>query len=375
MRIGSKKKILNILQCILLILFFHCQAKAQKVKTIDGVKVILNGEKPKPPEGVQVKISLEEDLIVGTGDDPDESFSEVTSFVVDDEGNIFALDFKDHKIKVFDKSGKFLRFIGEKGQGPGEMDMPAGILITPENELVVEDATTKRLAFFTLEGKFIKNVSFADKMGMVNFIMDSNGNYFAREIGFADNKLLFEMKKYDRDLKLQFAIDKVEFPFPQPGIKINLMDMLTIYQFDQRGNILYGRNLDYEIKFFTPDGMHLRSIRKEYNQVKITPEDIEEILDRIPSMGPVNMKELFDFPKYFPPYQFFTLDEQGRLFVRTWEKGKNKDEYLIDIFDAEGRFISQFATKADIRLWKNQKMYAIEETEEGFKVIKQYSVS
>ena len=70
-----------------------------------------------------------------------------------------------------------------------------------------------------------------------------------------------------------------------------------------------------------------------------------------------------------------TLDEQDRLFVRTWVKGKDEGAYIVDVFDAEGRFISQFETKLDIRVWKDDKAYGLEENEDGFMVVKRYRVS
>jgi hypothetical protein len=69
------------------------------------------------------------------------------------------------------------------------------------------------------------------------------------------------------------------------------------------------------------------------------------------------------------------LDEENRLFVRTYTKGKVKDEYVIDIFDKDGIFISQLTTKADFRIWKNSKVYSVEENDDGFKILKRYSVT
>ena len=159
MYIKNKPNIIHILLCFLLIFSFHCQAEAQKVKTIDGVKVILNGKKPKPAKDVPTKIRLEEDLIVGTGDDPDESFSEVTSFIVDDEGNIYALDLKDRKIKAFDKAGKFLRLVGKKGQGPGEIVNTEHLTVGPMDDIIVTDPFRK-LITYDRDGNFKKEVAY-----------------------------------------------------------------------------------------------------------------------------------------------------------------------------------------------------------------------
>jgi hypothetical protein len=373
-----KKRILIVL-VILAGLLCVRPALAQKVKTVDSVTVVSNGKKPVPVKGQPAKIKLTEELTIGGGGNPDESFSQVGTFVVDAEGGILALDFKDQKIKVFDRTGKFIRLIGKPGQGPGELGMASGIQLMADNTLVVEDATNRRLALFKPSGEFIKNISTSDKLGLVNILLDGKGNAIGREMGLAEGnaKMFFEIKRFDANLKPLFTLDKIEFPVPIPGsgTKMNILEMMSGYQFDPAGNIYYGRNADYEIKIYNPEGKHIRTIQKEYDQVKVTQTDIDEMLERIPNTMPgVNIKEMFSFPEYFPPYQFFLLDDQGRLYVRTFTKGKAKGEYEIDVFDAEGKFFAQFITKSDLRLWKAGKAYGIEETDEGYQVIKRYAV-
>jgi hypothetical protein len=190
--------------------------------------------------------------------------------------------------------------------------------------------------------------------------------------------MFFEIKKFDANLKPLFSLDKIEFPIPIPGsgTKMNILEMMSIYQFDPMDNIYYGRNANYEIKVYSSEGKHIRTIQKEYDRVKVTQADIDEMLARIPNVTPgVNFKDMISFPEYFPPFQFFLLDDQGRLYVRTFIKGKAKGEYEFDVFDPDGRFVAQFITKADLRLWKAGKAYGIEETDEGYQVIKRYAVS
>ena len=373
------RKSITMSLSLLLVLVLSGPITAQKIKTEDGIKIISNGSKPKPQKGVPSKVTFTEELRFGEGDDPETSFSQVAFFVVTDEGHVIAGDIKDKKVKVFDAEGNFLRNIGKSGQGPGEFQIPGGLALTPNNELMVEDSIARRLAFFTLEGEFIKNVSMADKMSLLNLVLDADGNYLGRQLGMEDQKMYFEMKKYDQDLNPVFTMDKIEFeiPIPGSGVKVDIMDMTTIYLFDSSGNVYYGRNRDYEIKVFKPDGTHSRSIRKDFKPVKVTQEDVDMMLERMPSgmMWGIDPTEFIEFPKEFPPFQMFILDEQDRLFVRTWVKGKEEEAYIVDVFDAEGRFISQFETKLDFRVWKGDKVYGLEENEDGFMVVKRYRVS
>jgi hypothetical protein len=362
------------------ILLIFGLAEGQKTKTVDGVTVVSNAKKPNPVKGQPSKLVLTGELTVGGGSNPDEAFSQVTAFVVDDEGTIFALDFKDQKIKAFDRTGKYLRSIGKPGQGPGELGMASGIQLAGDNTLVVEDAANRRLALFKPTGEFIKNVSTSGMLGLVGILVDGKGNVLGREMGLAEGnaKMFFEIKKFDPDLKPLFTLDKIEFPIPVPGSgnKMNILDLISVYQFDPAGNIYYGRNANYEIKIYSPEGKHVRTIQKEFDPVKVTQKDIDEMLARVPNVaGGANIKDMFAFPNEFPPYQYFLLDEEERMYVRTYTKGKAKGEYVIDVFDPEGRFISQFVTKSDLRLIKAGKAYGIEETDEGYQTIKRYAVS
>ena len=373
------KTILRAIICLCLISFLFSYISGQKVKTVDGIQIIQNKKTPNPPQGTRTKMTLELETVFGESDDLEKSFSQLVGFVVDDDGTIFAADFKEQKIKVFDKSGKFTYAFGEKGQGPGEFQMPAGVYLAPENRLAVNDAAARKIVYFTKEGKYIDHLCYATRMQLVNLLMDSRGNFLGRELKLEGQEMFFEIVKIDKDMKSLFSLDKIGFPIPLPGSgnKINLMDMISIFQFDSSGNIYYGRNRDYEIDIYTPEGKHVKSIRKEFQPQKITEEDKEEIMGRMDSVAvadTVNFREMFEFPKMFPPYQFFTLDEADRLIVRTWEKGEEEDAFIHDIFDQEGRFIGQFVSKINVSVWMNGKAYATDENEDGFNVIKKYSV-
>lgn len=371
----KKRRVLWLWAALVLGMAFLPSAFSQEIKTIDGVPVVLNGRKPTPVKDGPSRVTLVEELTVGKGDSPDESFLEVNLFAVDDKGRIYALDSKDRKVKAFDEGGKFLGAFGKPGQGPGEFGLPSGIQVSPSGELVVEDATNRRLAWFSLDGRFLRNVSTAGRLALVSLLLDGKGGIVGREMGLSGNEMFFEIKKFDSDLKPLFSIDKIPFAIPLPGAKLDIMSLTAAYQVDAGGRIYYGRNIEYEINVYEPQGKHSRSIRKEYDPVKITQEDIDRIMSEIPStvVGGVNVKDMFEFSKkIFPPFQSFILDDRGRLYVRTWEKGPARDEYLVDVFDPEGRFILRFPTKADLRVWKMDKVFGIEEDAEGFKVIKRY---
>lgn len=225
------RKITPVLWALLLALLAFAESPAQKIRMVDGVTVVSNGKKPVAVKGQPSKITLVEELTVGGGGgNPDESLSQVSYFVVDREERVLALDFKEQKIKVYDKTGKFLRLIGKPGQGPGELGMASGIQLMADGTIVIEDATNRRLALFKPSGEFIKNISMTGMLGLVNVLLDSKGNAIGREMGLTEGnaKMFFEVKKFDSNLKPLFTLDKIEVPLPIPGsgAKMNVMDMI-----------------------------------------------------------------------------------------------------------------------------------------------------
>jgi DNA-binding beta-propeller fold protein YncE len=60
------------------------------------------------------------------------------------------------RISVFDRSGKFLRFIGKTGTGPGEFRTPHALEFDSQGQLVVADRHNHRIQVLTKQGKFVR---------------------------------------------------------------------------------------------------------------------------------------------------------------------------------------------------------------------------
>ena len=354
------------------LLFSPVDAQKIKIKTIDGVQVVSNPKNPAPPKGTPAKMVLREELSIGEGEQEEEMFSQMTAITVDDEGNIYILDREENIIKVFDSKGKLLKSFGKQGQGPGELNGPIGIRVTPNNELMVEDVLSQRLAFFSLDGKFLRHLSTAKALGLALVRIDSKGNIMGQQIVPAEGKLTREVKKYDNELNPLFTVAVHDFPNVLAG-KINPFDLVFFFELSKDDTIYYGNLKEYKIEIFNPEGKIVKRILKEYNPVKITEEDKEEMLIRIPPEAAA-IKDRIDFPKNYPACQSFYLDDQGRLIVRTYEKGEKRGEFYHDVFDEEGRYIAKILLDVEPLVWKRGKLYAREETEDGYHILRIYNI-
>ena len=342
-----------------------------KVKTENGVTIVTNGKKPDPPKGAPTKLVLEEVYAVGGGDAPDSSFVEISALDVLKDGTVYVLDTKDSRVKVFDAKGKFLRAFGKAGQGPGELNQPVGILITPEKEVLVEDALNQRLAIFALDGTFSRHVSTARALGLSGIQMDGMGRIVARSMGLGEaGKMTMDVKAYDKDFNPKIKLASFEFPVSLQA-KINPFSAMSLlFELDRQGFLYFGSQRGYEIKVLSPEGQLLKTIGREYDPVPITKEDKDEMLKLIPNASGVNVRDMIQFPEHFPPFGNFVLADEGCLLARTYEKGRAKKEYYWDVFDAEGRYIAKVPIVHEIRLWRDGKAYFFVEDEDGYKTLR-----
>jgi len=84
-----------------------------------------------------------------------------------------------------------------------------------------------------------------------------------------------------------------------------------------------------------------------------------------------------EFPKNYYPYYFFICGDEGRIYVRTYEKDK-EGNFKYEVFDPEGRYIANFPLPGIDFLYvvKNNKMYSmVWEDEKGIPVVKRYAVT
>ena len=69
-----------------------------------------------------------------------------------------------------------------------------------------------------------------------------------------------------------------------------------------------------------------------------------------------------------------SFDEQ-----RAEWKGKieyeNGEEYCFDVFDSEGRYIAKIPLNFKPHMLKKEKIYTIEEDEDGYQYVKRYKVT
>jgi hypothetical protein len=93
----------------------------------------------------------------------------------------------------------------------------------------------------------------------------------------------------------------------------------------------------YEILVYDLEGNLLRKIRKEYDPVPYPEEfrkQTEVLAARQPAMNLFARKDMLPFNSFF-------VDDEGRLFVMTYEPGNDQDAYIHDVFDRDGVLVAR----------------------------------
>lgn len=260
-----KKPLLLVLTLLISIILSPCKSQKAEwkgtVEEMDGVTVVKN---PKEPMYGMDVFELEEELSIGEAKGTDEyMFSLVGSIDVDDEERIYVSDWKESHIKVFNRDGTYLMTIGRKGQGPGEFERITEIKIISPNELMVFDGKSRRLSYFSLDGKLNKSKSLAE-IQILDLKINSKRNFILSSVRLhqvnEETAVSFtDLRIYDEDLNLITT-----FASSKPSDVFTPFLPFLVWGLTANDNIVYGYNEAYKFQVLSPDGRAQKKIIKEY---------------------------------------------------------------------------------------------------------------
>jgi 6-bladed beta-propeller len=339
----------------------------QKIETQKGVVIVRNPVNPVPRPGGPSRLRLVEELTIGKEEKTDGYlFAGLRSIGVDDKENIWALDWTDIKVRIFDKTGKLVNTFGKKGQGPKEMENPSRMVITSDGNAAILDMN--KIALYAPDGRCLKELSTA-KTHPFRLRVDRKGFFYLDGLDLGPKRSM-SLVRYDPELKPVVKIAEVSEPF-QLGT-INAMTTLLYFNLTKADNLVWMSTSKYEMHIVDPQGKALKTIIKDYRPVKITAADRARILkDRFQGLS-----VKIEFPDAYYPTDFFLIDDEDRLYARTYEDD-GKGGLWHDVFDAEGRCFTRFSLPKDEMAFaiKKNKLYAlIVENAEGIPLIKRYAM-
>ena len=354
------------------------QAQDVKIKTENGIPVVYNPKEPVPLKGQPSRLTLKPDFTIGLeSEDANYVFSGLQHTQVDEQEYIYAADWKETLIKVYDKNGKHVRSFGRKGQGPGEIGLPFYLGIFQGNKIVVNDQANAKFIVYSREGELLKEIPTGKYRSVTRFKVDSEGCIYAISRTFDQAKTLFELKKFSP------AFDPLEtfasFEVMRTPQVAQAFSPPYFVQITRDENIVWLNPIKYELTLMNRAGKVLRRIIKDWDPVKITEAHEKRLVQQTWGDRGIRPGFKFEVPKHFPPVRSFYVDDEDQIYVRTYDyinKGEDQlDRY--DVFDPEGRYIAKFyhPRAETFQAIRKDKLYVrVEEEVSGIDLLRKYSL-
>ncbi len=375
------KKLTFLLFIITISIF--CSHESDRIEKFmeDGAEVVINHLEPYKIKGEPAILTLEKEFSIDFArDDIGElGIADATDFEVDSEGNMyfFYTNKEGDLIFKFDPHGNFETSFGQKGQGPGEMQWIIWTGIDSQDRLIVSDNGNRKILLFSNDGSLVKEIRYPSKVGLLYPL--ENGNFFG---------LWDKLPPPSDEFMYVWAFSLYNPEFEE----IKLLDTQNVYDFNTQGSRgvnerpffrsrIHSNNIyiscedrGYEILKYNLEGKILQKIQKEYKPVEVSDKLIQERKRQYEEWG---MKVWF--PKFWIPMCDFFVDDDGRIFVKTFEGGENPDEYIFDIFNPQGVFIGRKAmnslTLGDAHVCaksRRERLYCFQEKPDGFREFNVY---
>ncbi len=391
-----KKLFLLLLTSLLL---YACASKQEKPRRIkeDGIDVVLNGLAPYREDEKAVSLSLKEEFAIDTEKDylAIKGLTDIWHFDIDSEASVYILSYiiRDYAIFKFDKNGNFVAAFGPKGEGPDELQRPISLRINNRDEIFVIDSGKRKLLLFRKDGSLIQEIPFSEigrkESALVSNVIDvvplEDGNYLVQKMmeydSFSEYEVQLPLVLCDSEFKETKELDRQKVPnFNTPVRVKGIFPIFTWGVSD--GKIFVGDDeKGYAIRMYDLKGNLAREIRKKYKPVKIPAGHKRKVLELFKPYS-----EKIYFPRHWPAFRYLFADDQGRLFVMTFEQGKNPGEYIYDVFNADGILtartsLGNYGYSEYIRdempleaKAKNGRIYCTREKPSGFKELAVYKM-
>lgn len=362
------KKTIRIAVILCLAFLASCKAATAwkgSIETVDGVQIVRNPKAPMYPEGA---LELREDLSIGVAEGAEEyMFIRLRGLAVDNQGAIYALDQRKPRIDVFSDAGTHLRSIGRKGQGPGEFQNPFFISLSPAEELMVGEMG--RFSYFDRSGIFLRSRdNSVQPFAFVKFL--ANGDVVGTRMVMEEKNPRYEVVLSGPELEAKSVLAFSRMP--DPSVKYNLFGNVIRWDISGGKEIVCGSEGEsYRLDLFDAAGRVVRRIYKDYDPVPVTDLDVDRQMKR----HGFQSRDEVSFPSYLPPIWWIYADEDGRIYVSTWQKDPSSGISLFNIFDPEGRYLCDSRIPGEPIVFKNGKLYAIVEDADGIQYIKRYRLT
>lgn len=341
--------------------------------------------------------ALVPEVAIGELDAVDEySFGAINEVEVSEEGHIYVFDRQVPALREYDATGKYVRTIGQKGEGPGEYTQVNGVALHRDGRIVLWSARTGQINVYGPDGTFREGWRVP---GGSNFFtsggvfMDTAGNTYIRSrIGdpppassgatmrpFGATGLV----RWGPDGKVVDSLAPPPATIEPPSLMASTKSSMSmtslpyaprhVWAWSPLGYFVSAQTDRYAVTLSSPDGK-IRRVEREVAPVPVTSDERTDAEERITaSMRNVDPTWRWSGPSVpdvkAPIAGIFPADD-GRIWVSVARQGERvpedempappsvqvgpvdprrprvakwRDPVVYDVFDPDGSFLGRVA--------------------------------
>ena len=326
-----------------------------------GVEIVVSPSTDRP-----IDLSPAELFRLGGDDTGPASFTRVAEWNVDADaaGNVYVLDGNAFRVVVFGPDGKHLRSMGSQGEGPGELQFPSGMSVTPDGEAVVFDIGKRALVPYGPDGAAGQPIQFPyyTDPGVRHFRRTRTDVFVARSITIDEDRRGNELIAFSHTESAPDTVTLARMEYDRPEmVQFDCMALRMRPLFDpvirwraSEDLVAVVTDADYRVDLFSRDGVPVRSIRRDLPVREATTDDaVAEAEPGMRMMGQssceASAREVAEgrgFVPALPAIRDVLIESDGTLWVERFEPGTRAENRSgpIDLFDASGAYLGTLPT-------------------------------
>lgn len=314
---------------------------------------------------------IEQDLRIGAaeGEGPD-VFGRVGDLAVDPAGRIYVLDTQAQEVRVFDAQGRYVRTLGRKGGGPGELRGATGMGFAPDARLWVVDPDAARYSVWDTAGTLVAAYR---RPGGAVFGRWQGG--FDREGRLYDVGAVYDVALISAQrtvlqgrhailLRLRDSVVVDSFPLPELEVPVFPLTLRSgnetsrlllavpfaptlVWKIDPRGYLVSAITDRYRIVYQTFSGDTVRIVERAYEPVPVTDADRAREVSRLAEFSKMGGDvDVSRFGKTRAAVGQLYVDDRSYLWIRPTlpENERTPDGVTFDVFDPDGRYLGMART-------------------------------